>query len=234
MVAVSIIVFSLMLNFQIILGMINQRLEHIHQLSKIDAISTYANTLVERWQPDVVVDFSEFNLVPLDVDRTEKHAIKLVGVEELRKYAGFDWLWGFAIQKWVPPDEEGRLFGCKRLEGKGRILLMVGQRLIKHRDIWQVSLRDWLESVVEKECEGWHIVYYNLHTDINYVVLEDFSTSRFGHTLNADPTFQNAGSWQGRFQISENGVIVGPGPENANVLSQRIRVQPSQPLKSPR
>lgn len=52
-------------------------------------------------------------------------------------------------------------------------------------------------------------------------------------TINASPRFENDSDWKGKpTKIPQVvGVIVGPGPDNRNVLSQRIPIKPFEPLK---
>lgn len=52
-------------------------------------------------------------------------------------------------------------------------------------------------------------------------------------TINASPRFENASDWGGKLTRNPKGtgVIVGPGPDEPSVLSQRIPVKPFEPLK---
>jgi hypothetical protein len=52
--------------------------------------------------------------------------------------------------------------------------------------------------------------------------------AEFDVTLNASPLFESAQGW-GR--ENPGGAVVGPGPDNKNVMSQRIGVYPGEPLK---
>jgi hypothetical protein len=54
------------------------------------------------------------------------------------------------------------------------------------------------------------------------------ASTAFNVTLNASPMFESAKGW-GR--ENPGGAVVGPGPENKNVLTQRIGVYPGEPLK---
>jgi hypothetical protein len=52
-------------------------------------------------------------------------------------------------------------------------------------------------------------------------------------TINSSPTFENEVDWKGRFQKGPGGkgVIVGPGADNPNVISQRISIRPFEQIK---
>ena len=212
--------------------MVNHKLTHMHQLEIKQSISAYADSLITLYEPDQVIDFSEFNLFSLDSNSLRLGNVEGVGVDEARKYQGFDWLWAFAIQKWVPLDANGNLFGCKKLEGRNKVLVMVGERLVSNRDIWKVSFKDWLQSNIEGACPGWRLSFYNVHERINYFLLENYSSLNFDRTLNMDPSFRGSRIWGGVVpNTSGGGVVVGPGADNKNVLSQRIPILPLQQVK---
>jgi hypothetical protein len=244
---VIVISLTAAINFQTILNMVSNKLNHIHQLEVRQSITTYANTLIKEYGTDLVVDFSEYNLIALNAAELSKEGVRSVGVNELRKYEGFDWMWGFAIQKWVPPDKDGNLLGCQKLLNSKKVLIMAGERLISHRDIWQVSFRDWAKENIEGNCPGWELKFYNFHERIHYLVFEkkgqDTVTRisqranakfdlRHAITINSSPTFENETAWNGRLQRGPRGkgVIVGPGADNPNVLSQRILVRPFEQI----
>jgi len=61
----------------------------------------------------------------------------------------------------------------------------------------------------------------------------DLSSFSYTITINASPRFENVTDWQGQANksLKGNGVIVGPGVENANVLGQHVQVKALEPLK---
>jgi hypothetical protein len=61
----------------------------------------------------------------------------------------------------------------------------------------------------------------------------DPSSLPYTSTINASPRFENTSDWSGKLTRNPKGagVIVGPGSDNPNVLSQRIPVRPFEPLK---
>jgi hypothetical protein len=219
-------------NFGSIIDMINGKMHHQQQMLRKVDIQKYNTELIKTFSPDIAVDFSEFNQTTTQNNLSKFIAVKteLVGFVEARKSTAFDWLWAFQIQQWIPPDADGRLHGCKKIEGKKRVLIIAGERLLQNRAIWSTSFNDWVQKEIVSRCSGWKVTFNSYSRDTYYVLLEHYDDNEFTVLLNRDSFFKEPAIWGKPNELWQNG-LVGPGAENRNVLSQRVAVRPFELMK---
>jgi hypothetical protein len=219
-------------NFREINDMVNNKMAHQHSMLRGLEIQQYTQSILASFSPDIAIDFSEFNLINTQSSSSKfvSGKIELLGFTETRKTSAFKWLWGFQIQQWIPRDAEGGLYGCKKIEGKNRVLIIAGQRLLQNNAIWSKSFNDWVQKEIVSRCSGWKVAFYDYSRDTHYVLLEHYDSNKFTVLLNRDPFFKEPVIWGKTNALWQKG-LVGPGAENRNVLSQRVTVKPFELMK---
>ena len=169
---VVMILLSLKCNTGLVAEMVSNKIDHMKVLSMKEGITKHFGGLVSSWQPDLVVDYSEYNLIMFTPDKLEElagHSIEQIGITERRKLDALKYMWNHSLS-WLR-NESGEVIACPKIDGYSRVLFAFGERLTHHKPPLNVSLRDWTERTFTRECPGWQLEYYEMHNQVHYLVI---------------------------------------------------------------
>lgn len=169
-VDVMVVVISAYANFGLINEMLVNKRDHIAVLSSESDIQADAAKIYEKFSPGLVVDYSEYNMRALADDYAKAHEFVQIGLDEPRKLGALDFLWNH-YNTWVH-GADGKVVSCPKIDQFHDVMIVIGDRLARHKAQWDTGLRDWVERSFVSECPGWRLGYYDVRHKMHYFVLQ--------------------------------------------------------------
>jgi hypothetical protein len=172
-----ILIINFILNSSFTYENLSNKWEQIKVIHELDSQQQYLLKLNKLYKPELIVDFTEFGYyMPIklisDLKVEGNEGLRIISSDDPRKSEAYGFLWKLVIQKWLPPAITGDLVGCMGIQKYNKILILVGQRLIRHQAEWNGSFLNWSKEDIGKKCGFPNIVHNDFINGIQYLMIQ--------------------------------------------------------------